>query len=1121
MKKTIAALLAISCVMGAGAIAPQISGRLSAVSIMASAATEIPEAGVNADQYTYPYADTSVYTHAISMVTNTNWKSENGNTYGIYKITVSGVDEETGKKGTLLTEYRVGLKTMLNTELDVDLSTLLESAADQEKATEMFDTVVAAKAKEEVELLDPDKVTVIGDGAFQKSYLKSVSGLENIDYIGKNAFMECTYFTEVTIPENVKYIGASAFEKSGLKTIVVNNDMPIVPDGLCASTQVTDVTFKHPEFVRVIGKNAFKATPLETPIFQNWVSDSSYEELTVNDSAFEGCTSIKSVKMSDNLTILGKKAFKGCTSLADITFGEGTIGADTSCFEGCISLSTINFNNALESLGGAVFKDCTSLQSVSGFPATIGNWTPYGEDEGWGFGNNMFAGCTSLTSVDLPPSVTELSEGTFSGCTSLTAVYKSTESDKVEGTACDPSLELIDNSAFEGCTAIRVVEFANATRLGDKAFKGCSAMESFKVGECKGVTKTINKKETFLPGVGENALEGCSSLKSITLLSDSYVKDTTDPKKNKGYTFKDCTSATVITISSKGMTKTPDGFFQNCSALTSVADPDQVALQDVSILSPSTFENCTSLTSIDMPGLRIIEDSAFAGCTVLNSISASGNAIKAEDYGKKCFFGCEALDSVVTGDIYTIDESAFQGSGITEVDIAGMANGTVVIGKSAFADCPNLTKAKIMSGSAALFSIGDTIFSNDTALQNATYEGNIITKGMFQGCTGLLKVCTNATSIKASAFEGCESLQAVNTLDDKATIIAQDIGGAAFKGCANLKKIPADMATVYDGKENYMGCASLESAEVNSLSEGMFADCTVLKEVTIQNVDSIPNNAFTNCTCLTEFDLSKMQSIGTNAFSGSGLTKVQINDASSIGANAFSGCNGLENVDVTAVTIGKSAFEKDVSLKTLAINTEDIGANAFSGCTSLEATGVTINQLSKTLEKVGINAFANCTSLMGIAIPDNPTIGNHAIGYNGTKKITDFVVAGVSTINSEDSNTKAYADKNEFTFVDITQYDPKNLPKPEPTDPTGNNSNSDPTDTTKPNTGGKYALGDVDGTETIDILDVILVNRSILGKATLTSEQTTAADVDKSGDVTPADALMIMKRIVKIIESFD
>ncbi len=59
--------------------------------------------------------------------------------------------------------------------------------------------------------------------------------------------------------------------------------------------------------------------------------------------------------------------------------------------------------------------------------------------------------------------------------------------------------------------------------------------------------------------------------------------------------------------------------------------------------------------------------------------------------------------------------------------------------------------------------------------------------------------------------------------------------------------------------------------------------------------------------------------------------------------------------------------------------------------------------------------------------------------------------------------------------------------------------------------------GDADLSGTIDIRDVILVNRSILGKSKLSDMQQEMADINKDGDVTPADALDIMKKIVGII----
>ncbi len=64
----------------------------------------------------------------------------------------------------------------------------------------------------------------------------------------------------------------------------------------------------------------------------------------------------------------------------------------------------------------------------------------------------------------------------------------------------------------------------------------------------------------------------------------------------------------------------------------------------------------------------------------------------------------------------------------------------------------------------------------------------------------------------------------------------------------------------------------------------------------------------------------------------------------------------------------------------------------------------------------------------------------------------------------------------------------------------------------------EYIDGDVDLNSSVDILDVILLNRYILGKATLNNIQFQAADMDGDGTATPADTLMIMKKIVGIID---
>ncbi len=72
-------------------------------------------------------------------------------------------------------------------------------------------------------------------------------------------------------------------------------------------------------------------------------------------------------------------------------------------------------------------------------------------------------------------------------------------------------------------------------------------------------------------------------------------------------------------------------------------------------------------------------------------------------------------------------------------------------------------------------------------------------------------------------------------------------------------------------------------------------------------------------------------------------------------------------------------------------------------------------------------------------------------------------------------------------------------------------------DTTEPSETETLKKGDVNGDDNVNIMDIILLNKAIYGKATLTPEKEKAADVDGDGKPTASDSLMLMKVIVKLI----
>ena len=82
-------------------------------------------------------------------------------------------------------------------------------------------------------------------------------------------------------------------------------------------------------------------------------------------------------------------------------------------------------------------------------------------------GEYTFEGCSSLTSIDIPSSVTTIGRSAFSGCTSLTSIN------------IPSSVTEIGRGAFEGCSSLTSITFpSSVTTIGDYALEGCYSLIS-------------------------------------------------------------------------------------------------------------------------------------------------------------------------------------------------------------------------------------------------------------------------------------------------------------------------------------------------------------------------------------------------------------------------------------------------------------------------------------------------------------------------------------------------------------------------------------------------------------------------------------------------------------------
>ncbi len=825
-------------------------------------------------------------------------------------------------------------------------------------------------------------VTKVGDYQFYGfSNIISVVFSDNISSIGDYAFGECESLVNVTIPSSVIAIGEKAFKNCCVLTIycesssesdgwsntwnynvskvywdasgeVTLNGIVYTYNNVDNTSSVVGYTDNLPSVVTIQDVILFKET--------------TYNVMSIKKNAFSNCSLLKCIAIPDSVKTIENSAFSNCKALEKITIpfvgktkeGNGFLGymfgASSYSSNGNYvpsSLKEVTILDGYEKIADYAFTNCISLTTIN-IPSSVSV-----------IGKNAFSNCTSLENVNIPIDVTAIEDYLFYNCIKLSNII------------IPSNISSIGNYAFSKCTSLTSIIVPNSViSIGKSAFSNCNTLEKITI-PFVGKSKDENGVFGYIFGASSYYYNGDyvpSSLKEVTILD--------------------------------GCEKIVDHAFYRCNLLTTINIPSSVL-----VIESYTFSNC---------------DSLIIYCKALSSQNGWDSTWNPNDrpvyYGitSENSFQIDELIYVIQNDEAVITRYIGDSSTIdipNKVQLNDKEYNVSSIGNYAFSKCSSLTSVIIPNN---IISIGYSAFSNCKALEKITipFVGKSKDEnGIFGYIFGTPVYNYNDSYIPSSLkevtiLEGCEKIsdysfakcKSLTTINIPSSV--QSIGSYAFSNCNSLiiycKALLSQSGWSSnwnpDNRPVYYGTTSDNSFEINDIIYIVQNnEATVARYAGDSSTIVIPDKVQINGK---EYDVT---TIGRKAFADSvSLIKIDIpNSVTKIESYAFSNCKSLTNVSLSnSITeIAESTFSKCVSLTDIVIpsSVTTINNNTFENCTAL-----TNISLPNGITEIAGSTFRGCSSLTNVVIPNSViTIGAYAFSY--CKSLTNIVIpSGVTTIDN-------------------------------------------------------------------------------------------------------------------------
>ena len=371
-----------------------------------------------------------------------------------------------------------------------------------------------------------DNVRIIGDGAFEQSYLTTLPVSDKTTYIGDYAFANMSLLGgEIVLPDSLTHLGEGAFMYNGyvsLRNSATGESYYVTLDEYAESLSSDETTVVNPYSAITsvtIGANLREAGEGAFTYCADLASVNFGAMTEISNSMFAYCENLSDVSLPDTVTAIGSMAFAGCTALDTLKLpgNEAFTAIGDGAFMGT-ALTSVTLPSSVTTIGASAFENVPlTFVDLSGVTA-VGARAFYGtrlvsvESENvLTVGGEAFAANSQLLLVSLP-NAAAVEARAFADCDGLETVYL-------------PKAQTIGDGAFSGCSALTDLNVMAAETVGASAFAGTSALaqinlpnvQSIGAHAFSGSSVTGLSLSAALSSVAEQAFAGAESLASIAV----------------------------------------------------------------------------------------------------------------------------------------------------------------------------------------------------------------------------------------------------------------------------------------------------------------------------------------------------------------------------------------------------------------------------------------------------------------------------------------------------------------------------------------------------------------------------------------------------------------------------